>query len=124
MSNYDFYVSHIRFIVGKTERSNDAVSNMMAGLSNFADQIDAGSEISIAGDSASSLGRGLAGVAGFLQQHILPEAVAADNKPAEHQVRWVIDTSMALMATLTVHADTRGNDENCSLKLPDPPEET
>lgn len=121
MSNYQFYISQIKFVVRKTDRATDTISDMMDHLSDFADQIEAGNEIQIGGDRVRSLGRGLAGVAGFLQQHILPEAIAAENKLAEQQVRWVVDTSMSLMATLTVHAETTP-DETCILKLPDPPD--
>ena len=121
MNPYEFYISHIRFIVKKTEQSTDAITTMMSDLSGFADQIEAGNDILISPDSVRSLGRGLAGVAGFLQQHILPEAIAAENEAAQQQVRWVIDTSMSLMAALTVHAETIGDKEPCRLTLPAPP---
>ena len=63
--------------------------------------------------------RALAGVAGFLQQHILPEVVAAGNETGEAQTRWVIDTSMSIMANLMAHAETTNDSENYEVVLPD-----
>ncbi len=122
MPAYDFYVAHIRFVVRKTDRETDVISEMMDHLSVFADQVESGGDIEVPGPHVRSLARGLAGVAGFLQQHILPETIAAENKSAENQIRWVIDNSMALMATLMVHAETNGDQESCNLVLPAPPD--
>ena len=65
--------------------------------------------------------RALAGVAGFLQQQILPEVVAAENKFGEVQIRWVIDTSMSVMANLMAHAETSKDSEDYEVVLPPAP---
>ena len=84
----------------------------------IADEIERMGQFSIEYDQIKFTGRALAGVAGFLQQHILPEVVAAKNSLGESQVRWVIDTSMSMLATLTIHAETMGNNEPCRVTLP------
>ncbi|NQW01331.1 MAG: hypothetical protein HQ483_16625 [Rhodospirillales bacterium] len=122
MSDYDFYVAHIRFVAGKTARETAVVAQMMDKLMELADQIESGQAIDVASADARLAGRALAGVAGFLQQHILPEVIAAGSALAESQVRWVIDTSMALMATLMVHAEKQPDGGSCRLKLPDSPD--
>jgi len=99
---------------------------MMEALGVFASQVEASSTFEVRGDRCRITGRALAGVAGFLQQHILPETIAAGNPTAERQVRWVIDTSMSLTATLTVHAETATDDgeevaKPCPVVLPEPP---
>jgi membrane-bound lytic murein transglycosylase MltF len=65
--------------------------------------------------------RALAGVAGFLQQHILPEVSAAKHLVGEVQTRWAIDTSMSLMANLLAHADMAKDSEEYTVMLPKPP---
>lgn len=94
---------------------------MMAALESFADNLEASATIDVPYEDAKITGRALAGVAGFLQQHILPETVAAENRLAEVQVRWVIDTSMSLTAALTVHAETVTDGSSCQFDLPAPP---
>ena len=121
MSNYDFYVSQLRFVANKTERSDPGVEQMMVELLRIADEIEKTGRFSVEYDNARLAGRGLAGVAGFLQQHILPEVIAAKNEIGERQVRWVIDTSMSMLATLTVHAETDEVHEPCEITLPSPP---
>ena len=44
----------------------------------------------------------------MLQQHILPEAVAAGDAAGERRVRWMIDAAMAAVAEISVHAETAG----------------
>jgi len=126
MSAYGFYGAQLRFVVARTDRESADISDMMVALEVFADQVEASSTFEVRGDKCRITGRALAGVAGFLQQHILPETLAAGNPAAERQVRWVIDTSMGLTARLTVHAET-ATDEGveatpCPVALPEPPE--
>jgi len=94
---------------------------MMDALLRIAGQIERNQTLSVAYDDARTTGRALAGVAGFLQQHILPEVVIAKNQTAEVQIRWVIDTCMSLMSALMVHLETHTEGEDCNLCLPDPP---
>ena len=91
---------------------------MMAALLRIADEIEKTNRFRVEYEDARYTGRALAGVAGFLQQHILPEVIAAKNDLGERQVRWVIDTSMSMLATLTVHAETMKNNEPCEITLP------
>lgn len=121
MSEYVFFVSHLRFIVSKTDTTTPEVSTMMSELARIADAIEAMGGFTVEPDRLRVAGRGLAGLAGFLQERILPEAVAAGNATGERQVRWVIDTSMALMATLMTAAETGNSGEPMTVTLPPPP---
>jgi len=121
MPAYDFYVAQLRFVVARTQCDTPDLVEMMAALEDFADQVNASSSFDLQLDRCRITGRALAGVAGFLQQHILPETIAAGNQIAERQVRWVIDTSMGLTAALTVHAETVEG-APYPLDLPEPPD--
>jgi hypothetical protein len=121
MTDYEFFVAHLRFVAGKMDRSTPEIAAMAAGLTQVADDIEETGRLTVAGDQLRVTARGLAGLAGFLQDRILPEAVAARNKAGERQVRWVIDTSMALMATLMTRAETEASLEPVTLDLPPPP---
>lgn len=121
LDDFSFFISHLRFVANRTERSTDDVGVMMDALLRIATQLEDNKAPRVTYVDAHLSGRALAGVAGFLQQHILPEVIAAKNQTAEAQVRWVIDTSMSLMSTLMVHVETHTKDEDCELILPDPP---
>ena len=118
MSPYSFFTAHLRFVANKAEPLTPDAAIMMEALMRIADEIERMGHFSIEYDQVRYTGRALAGVAGFLQQHILPEVVAAKNDLGESQVRWVIDTSMSMLATLTVHAETMENNEPCRVTLP------
>jgi len=124
MTDYGFFIAHLRFVAAKTEVDSPEVAAMIVELGNIADAIEAGNEISVANDRLRVAARGLAGLAGFLQERILPEVVAAKNTSAERQVRWVIDTSMRLMTKLTTRAEVGGALEPLVLTLPEPPVES
>lgn len=94
---------------------------MVDELNQLADQIEKSGAFQVASDRLRVAGRGLAGLAGFLQDRILPEVVAAQNEPGERQVRWVIDTSMSLMATMMTRAETDVSGDPLMLELPPPP---
>ncbi len=121
MTDYGFFVAHLRFVAARTDASTPEVAAMAAELGRVADAIEKGSDFSVANDRLRIAARGFAGLAGFLQERILPEVVAAGNAAGERQVRWVIDTSMRLMATLTTHAEIGTCAEPLVLKLPPPP---
>jgi len=123
MSVYGFYGAQLRFVAARTDRKSADISDMMEALEVFADQVESAPTFEVRGDKCRITGRALAGVAGFLQQHILPETIAAGNPVAERQVRWVIDTSMSLTATFTVHAETTADEgpTACPVVLPVPP---
>ena len=121
MGEYGFFVAHLRFIAAKTDISEPETAAMVAELGRIADALEASREITVPFDRLRIAARGLAGVAGFLQEQILPEAVAAGNKAGERQIRWVIDTSMRLMTKLAGRAELGGNDEPFVLSLPAAP---
>ena len=120
MGEYGFFVAHLRFIAAKTDTSEPEIAMMVAELGRIADAVEACREITVPFDKLRIAARGLAGVAGFLQEQILPEAVTAGNKAGEIQIRWVIDTSMWLMMKLTALTELGGNDEPFVLLLPAP----
>lgn len=119
---YDFYVRHLRFMARSTAHAGPEVRVMMDQLRHVADGIEAGGDRYVVPASRLRVtARALAGMAGFLQQQILPEAVAAGNATGEAQVRWVIDTSMETMAGLMIHAETTADGEDYTVPLPPPP---
>ena len=93
---------------------------MVDELNRIADAVEQVGGFTVPADRMKIAGRGLAGLAGFLQERILPEAISAGNAAGEREIRWVIDTSMQLMSTLLAGAET-GSAEDATLKLPPPP---
>ena len=121
MSDYDFFTAQLRFVASKTETNDEAVHGMMRLLNGVADQIDVNESFRVDAKNVRMSARALAGVAGFLQQHILPEVIAAKNFTGEKQVRWTIDASMSLMATMMTHAEMTNDEQDIELTLPPPP---
>ncbi len=121
MSDHGFFIAHLRFVATKTERITPEVGVMMDVLASIADQVERGGCFRIEGENLRIAARALAGLAGFLQKQILPEVVAAKNILGERQVRWVIDTSMEMTASLTMHAETTSDGTAMDLHLPAPP---
>lgn len=109
-NGYAFFTAQLRFAARKVDRSAPAVDHVMEGLSDIADQIDAHGGFRLDPAQVPGVARGLAGVAGFLQQHILAEVIADKNIVGERQVRWTIDTAMALMTTLMTRAQMQTTD--------------
>ena len=121
MSDYNFYACYLRFAVNKTERDTPEIEAMMAELATIAELLEKESGFTVAADKLRLTARALAGVAGFLQQHILPEAIEVKNAQGETQIRWVIDTSMSVMANLMAHAEVTNDGESYPVELPDAP---
>ncbi len=121
MDDYGFYVGYLRFVVAKTPRDSRQVDGMMQVLARIAAEIEEGGEFYAATEQLAPLARALAGVAGLLQQKILPEVVAEQNQRAEAQIRWAIDTSMTLMGRLTVAGDAGDHDPARPFSLLPPP---
>ncbi len=124
MSEYDFFVAHLRFVATRTARDNPDVTEMVDQLQRIADAVENTGGFAVPANKLKTAGRALAGLSGFLQQQILPEIIAAGNANGERQVRWVIDTSMNIMTTLLARAEAPGtNDasESSVFKLPPPP---
>jgi len=122
MMTYAFFTAQIRFIVRKTDQVSPDIQEMMATLENVADQIDEKNDgFTVKAQDLRITARALAGVAGFMQQHILPETVAAGHQDTELQVRWTIDNCMSIMARLMSHAELNKDSSNMDVKLPPPP---
>ncbi len=121
MGDYNFYAGYLRFAAKKTERETSEIEGMMAELDRIAGIIESENSFVVEADKLRLTARALAGVAGFLQQHILPEVIEAKNELGEVQTRWVIDTSMSLMANLMAHAETSKDSESYQVVLPEAP---
>ncbi len=121
MNSYAFFSAQLRFAASKTERSTPELEEMMDQLVVIADQVDEAPKFKVEARYMRSAARALAGVAGFLQQQILPEVIAAENAVGEAQVRWTIDTSMSLMATMMTHAEMTNDRDDLELTLPEAP---
>ena len=119
MTNYKFFVAQLRFVANRTERESGDVACKVDALLVIADEVDGGNrKIFIAAKNLRNTSRALAGVAGFLQQHILPEVIADANVTGEKQIRWTIETCMALMAKLMTHAELTKDAEGLYVTLP------
>ncbi len=111
----------LRFVANKSSGLDDPRSQaMMAELRLAAEAADAGSRVTVTADRLELAARAFAGFAAFLQKQILPEAVAHGHAPAEAQLRWAVDTAMAMVSTLLTRAslEERGD---VDLDLPPPP---
>lgn len=121
MSDYGFYCAQLRFFARTTERISPEVDLMMDELEAIAQQIATQGEYTVAADRLRLAARALAGVAGLLQKHVLPEVVAAGNERGEAQVRWTIDRSMEAMTSLMAHADGSPEPTAKTISLPPAP---
>lgn len=122
MSDYAFYARMLRFVAGKTGGQEDErMRAMAAALAAVADEVEARGAYTVPADRLDLTARALAGVAGFLQQRILPEAVAHGNAAGERQVRWVVDASMEAVSLLLSRA-ALGGEGPVGVMPPPPPE--
>lgn len=119
MTNYNFFIAQLRFVADRTERESEDVARKVDALLAIADELErGGGTFFIAAENLKIASRALAGVAGFLQQHILPEVVANANATGEKQVRWTVETCMALMAKLMTHAELTKDAQDLRVSLP------
>lgn len=123
MSDYSFFTAMLRFVADKSASSgvdDPRTLAMMAQLRRTAEAVEAGTRITVTADHLELAGRAYAGFAAFLQKQILPEAVAHGHAQAEAQLRWAVDTAMAMVSTVLARAaqEERGDTE---LELPAPP---
>jgi hypothetical protein len=121
VSDYRFYAAILRFVAGKTDRADPRIAEMMALLEQAARAIETAGAFDVAAADLESTARAFAGVAGFLQKQILPEAVAAGNKPGEDQIRWAIDNAMESVNSLLSRAAVTGEKSDMRITLPPPP---
>ncbi len=127
--DYSFYVAMLRFmarrVMDEADGEGKEIQVMMTDLENAANCIEEHDALIVPNSSLRSTARALAGVAGILQKHILPETVAVGHSEHETRVRWMIDTSMAMVANLTVRAECLSEDEQSTTfttELPPPPD--
>lgn len=120
-SPYAFFAAHLHFVARTTERVTPQVGAMMDELQRIGDAVAAGESFTVPADRLRLTARALAGLAGLLQQRVLPEVVAEGNARGERQIRWVIDTAMETMAALTTHAELTGDGQDKTIVLPPPP---
>lgn len=106
MSEYRFFAACLRFVARRTDAATPEMAALMADLDAMAESVESKGALIVAPDRLKSSARALAGVAGMLQQQILPEAVASGDAGAERRVRWMIDAAMTGMAGLSAHAET------------------
>lgn len=93
---YQFLADMMRFVAAKTQADSDDIRTMMFHLRAVADQVGQGPEIVIATRDARYVARALAGVAAFLQDRILPEALAESNETAIAQIKQAAQLSLQL----------------------------
>ena len=121
MSNYNFYAGSLRFVAQNTTADTPEIRDMMAELGLIANILEQEVTFTVEQNKLQITARALAGVAGFLQQHILPEIIDAKNISGEREVRWVIDASMTVMSNLMVHAELADNSDGFFVELPKSP---
>ena len=123
VSEYSFFAAMLRFIANKSASSgldDPRTEAMMAELRHTAQAVESGAPITVAAERLELAARAFAGFAAFLQKQILPEAVADGNTQAEAQLRWAVDTAMAMVSTLLTRASLE-EQSDVSLDLPPPP---
>ena len=122
MSNYNFYAGYLRFVAQNTTADTPEIRDMMAELGYIANILEQEVTFTVEQNKLHITARALAGVAGFLQQNILPEIIDAKNVSGEREVRWVIDASMTVMSNLMVHAELADNSDGFLVELPKSPQ--
>jgi hypothetical protein len=120
MAHYQFFANFLNFVADRTDSQDVMVATQMADLRRIGEVVCDIDGFDVAASDQQRVSRALAGVAGFLQQHILPEAVAHGNSVAEKQIRWVIDTSMVASTALMAHTETSGGND-FHFEMPPPP---
>ncbi|MFH1804754.1 MAG: hypothetical protein ABID63_07700 [Pseudomonadota bacterium] len=123
-THYAFYAGILRFVAQKTTTDDPEIRVMMAHLTGIASAIEQSGRFGIARDACENVARAFAGVAKFLQERILPEALADGNQGAVKQLTWAIETSLLMAAELVKrinHDDFAGQD-SFVLDLPRPPQ--
>ena len=120
MADYGFYAGILRFVASTSARTEPRIALMMECLDAAAAAIETQQSFPVAYDQRESYARALAGVAAFLQERILPETVAENNKTAELQVRWAVDRSLEAMSRILT-AQSEGDTETLTITFPAPP---
>lgn len=120
MAEYAFYARMLRFVAAKSDRADARVAAMMALIEDAAVEVETRGAVTVAAGQRELMARALAGVAGFLQQRILPEAVAHGNTAGERDIRWAVDAAMDGV-NLLLRETSAGTAAPVELRLPPPP---
>ena len=123
MSDHSFFSALLRFVATKTAQAgmdDPRTQAMVAELHAAAEAVEARTNITVVSERLELAARAFAGFAAFLQKQILPEAVAHGHGLAEAQLRWAVDTAMAIVSTLLARAALEGRGA-VTLDLPPPP---
>ncbi|UKV12710.1 hypothetical protein L6172_11600 [Thalassospiraceae bacterium SW-3-3] len=122
-SDYGFYAGILRFVAKKTESDDREIKVMMGHLSGIATAIEHSGRFVVERANCESAARAFAGVAKFLQERILPEALAAGNEGAVNQLKWAIETSLALGSELVkrITLEEYEGQDKFTFDLPMPP---
>ena len=122
-SDYGFYAGILRFVAKKTESDDREIKVMMGHLSGIATAIEHSGRFVVERANCESAARAIAGVAKFLQERILPEALAAGNEGAVNQLKWAIETSLALGSELVkrITLEEYEGQDKFTFDLPMPP---
>lgn len=123
-SDYAFFTGILRFVAKKTETDDPEIRVMMGHLRGIADAVDQSGRFMIERGNCESAARGFAGVAKFLQERILPEALADGNEGAVEQLKWAIETSLALGSELVkrIALEEYEGEDRFTFDLPKPPQ--
>lgn len=118
--SHTFYTGLLRFIANRTDTAADPrASTMMAVLLEAAVAIERDGAVTIAAARLEDAARAFAGVAGVLQQQVLPAAIGDGNATGERQIRWAVDASMELVRQLlAAAADLPRKDARVTLPAP------
>ncbi|MEW5726429.1 MAG: hypothetical protein AB1918_01250 [Pseudomonadota bacterium] len=116
LSEVAFYANILRFVAGRSDRSDPRVAEMMDALVDAAGEIEARGALTVPAGRYEITARAFAGVAGFLLKQILPEAVAHGNAAGEAQLRWAVDASMEMVNRLLSEAALGHGDRPIELR--------
>lgn len=121
MSDHLFLARILRYVASRSDRGDPQVAPLMEALEAAATDFAAAGTSMVQPERLELTARAFAGVAGFLQKQILPEAVAHGNAEGERQIRWAVDTAMAAVSLLLSRAAAPGPRQPVELRLPPPP---
>ncbi len=120
-TDFILFAAMLRYVAGRTERGDSRIDAMMDLLTMAAAGIEAGGAFHMPADRLELGARAFAGVAAFLQKQILPEAINEGNAAGERQIRWAVDSAMAVVNTLLSGA-AAGDGQPVEIRLDPPPD--
>lgn len=120
-TEFTLFAAMLRYVAGKTERGDPRIEAMMDLLGMAATGIETSGAFLVPADRLELGARAFAGVAAFLQKQILPEAVSEGNAAGERQIRWAVDSAMAVVNTLLSRA-AAGDGQAVEIHLDAPPD--